>query len=67
MTVGAESFVKAPVILLTEGAQNLRFDGLLKLTAITHGNLGVLIILTRYLEQMKENVKKFDMKRSRDS
>ena len=67
VTVGAESFVKAPVILLTEGAQNLRFDGLPTLTAITHGNLRGLIILTRYPEQTKENVEKFDMKRSRDS
>ena len=55
VTVGAESFVKGPVILLTEGIQNLRLDGLI---AITHGNLGGLMKLTRYPEQMRENVKK---------
>ena len=57
VTFGAESFVKGPVILLTEGVQNLRLDGLLTLIAITHGNLGGLMKLTRYPEQMRENVK----------
>ena len=57
VTFGAESFVKGPVILLTEGVQNLRIDGLLTLIAITHGNLGGLMKLTRYPEQMRENVK----------
>ena len=42
VTFGAESFVTGPVILLTEGIQNLRLDGLLTLIAITHGNLGGL-------------------------
>ena len=51
--VDAESFVKGPVILLTEGVQSLRLDGLLTLIAITHGNLGGLMNLTRYPEQMK--------------
>ena len=40
VTFGAESFVRGPGILLTEGVQNLRLDGLLTLIAITHGNLG---------------------------
>ena len=40
VTFGAENFVKGPVVLLTEGVQNLRLDGLLTLIAITHGNLG---------------------------
>ena len=40
VTFGAESFVKRPAMLLTEGIQNLRLDGLLTLIAITHGNLG---------------------------
>ena len=40
VTFGAESFVKGPAMLLTEGIQNLRLDGLLTLIAITHGNLG---------------------------
>ena len=40
VTFGAESFVKGPAVLLTEGVQNLRLDGLLTLIAITHGNLG---------------------------
>ena len=67
VTFGAESFVKIPVILLTEGNQNLRLDGLLTLIAINHGNLGGLMKLTRYPEQMRENVKKFDMKKATDS
>ena len=67
VTFEAEKFVKGPVILLTEGVQNLRLDGLLTLIAITHGNLGGLMNLTRYPEQMRENVRKFDMKRSTDS
>ena len=33
-TFGAESFVKGPAILLTDGIQNLRLDGLLTLIAI---------------------------------
>ena len=48
VTFGAENFVKGPVLLLTEGVQNLRLDGPLTLIAITHGNLGGLMILTRY-------------------
>ena len=67
VTFGAESFVKGPVILLTEGIQNLRLDGLLTLIAITHGNLGGLMKLTRYPEQMIENVKKIDEKKATDS
>ena len=55
------------VILLTEGVQNLRLDGLLTLIAITHGNLGGLMNLTRYPEQMRENVRRFDVKRPTDS
>ena len=67
MTFGAENFVRGPVILLTEGVQNLRLDGLLTLIAITHGNLGGLMNLTRYPEQMRENVRRFDVKRPTDS
>ena len=67
VTFGAESFVKGPVILLTEGIQNLRLDGLLTLIAITHGNLGGLMKLTRYPEQLIENVKKFDEKKATGS
>ena len=67
VTFGAENFVKRPATLLTEGVQKLRFDGLLTLMAITHGNLGGMMNLTRYPEQMKENVRKFDVKRSTDS
>ena len=66
-TFGAENFVKGPVLLLTEGVQNLRLDGLLTLIGITHGNLGGLMNLTRYPEQMRENVSRFDMKKSTDS
>ena len=54
-------------MLLTEGIQNLRLDGLLTLIAITHGNLGGLMNLTRYPEQMRENVRKFDVKKATDS
>ena len=46
VTFGAENFVKGPAILLTEGVQNLRSDGLLTLIAITHRNLGGLTNLT---------------------
>ena len=67
VTFGAENFVTGPVVLLTEGVQNLRLDGPLKLIAITHGNLGGLINLTGYPEQMRENVRKFDVKKATDS
>ena len=67
VTFGAESFVKRPAILLTDGIQNLRLDGLLTLIAITHGNLGGLMKLTRCPEQMKERVRNLDMKKSTDS
>ena len=67
VTFGAENFVRRPVVLLTEGVQNLRLAGVLTLIAITHGNLGRLMNLTRYPEQTRENVRKFDVKRSIDS
>ena len=67
VTFGAENFVKGPVVLLTEGVQNLRLDGLLSLIAITHGNLGGLMKLTRCSEQMREKVRKLDMKKATDS
>ena len=67
MTFGAENFLEGPAILLIEGLQNLRLDGLLTLIAITHGNLGGLMNLTRYPEQLKETVRKFVVKRSTDS
>ena len=66
VTFGAENFLNGPAILLTEGVQNLRLDGLLTLIAITNGNLGGLMNLTRYPEQMRENVRKFDVKRPKD-
>ena len=59
--------MKRPAILITEGVQNLQLDGRLTLIGITHGNLGGLMILTRYPEQMRENVSKFDVKRFTDS
>ena len=67
VTFGAESFVKGPAMLLTEGIQNLRLVGLLTLIAITHGNLGGLMKLTRCPEQMRERVRNLDMKKSTDS
>ena len=67
VTFGAENFVKGPVVLLTEGVQNLRLDGLLTLIAKTHGNLRGLMNLTRYPEQMRENVRIFDVKKATDS
>ena len=66
VTFAAENFAKGPVVLLTEGVQNLRLDGLLTLIAKTHGNLGGLMNLTRYPEQMRENVKRFDVKKATD-
>ena len=59
--------MKGPAILLIERVQSLRLDGLLTLIAVTHGNLGGLMNLTRYLEQMRGNVRKFDVKRSTGS
>ena len=59
--------MRGPAILLTERVHNLRLDGLLTLIAITHGNLGGLMNLTRYPEQMRENVWRFDVKRPTDS
>ena len=59
--------MKGPEVLLTEEVQNLRLDGLLTLIAITHGNLKGLMNLTRYPEQMRETVRKFDVKRPTDS
>ena len=44
-----------------------RVDGLLTLIAITHGNLGGLMKLTRCPEQMRERVRNLDMKKSTDS
>ena len=67
VTFGAESFVKGPTMLLTEGIQNLRLDGLLTLIAITHGNLGGLLKLTRCPEQMRERVRNLEMRKSMDS
>ena len=64
---GADSFVKRPAVLLTEGVQNLRLDGLLTSIAITHGNLGGLMKLKRCPEQMREKVRKLDMKKATDS
>ena len=66
VTFGAESFVERPAILITEGVQNLRLDGLLTLIAITHGKLGGLVKLTRYPERMIGDVKKFDVKKATD-
>ena len=59
--------MRGPAILLSEGVQSLRLDRLLTLIAITHGNLGGLMNLTRYPEQMRENVRKFNVTRSTDS
>ena len=67
VTFGAESFVKGPAMLLTDGIQNLRLDGLLTLIAITHRNLGGLMKLACCPEQMKERVRNLDMKKSTDS
>ena len=59
---GAENFVRGTVVLLTEVVQNLRLERLLTQVSITHGNLGGLINLTRYPEQMRQNVRSFDVK-----
>ena len=67
VTFGAENVVRGPAILLTKAVQNLRLDGLLTLIAITHGNLGGLMNVTRYPEQMRENVRRFDVNLPTDS
>ena len=61
---GSVHFRKGTAVLLTEGLQNLELDGLLTLIAVTHGKLRELMTSTRYPEQMRENEKKFDIKRS---
>ena len=63
---GAENFIKGPAVLLTEEIQNLRIDGLLTIIASTHGKLRRFINLTRYPQQIREKVRKFDMERSTD-
>ena len=40
VTFGAETFKKGPAVLLTEGVQNLRLEGLLTLISISYGRLG---------------------------
>ena len=55
--------MRGPAILITEGVQSLRLDGLLPLIAITHRNLRGLMNLTRYPEQTWGNVRRFDVKR----
>ena len=67
VTFGADSFVKGPAVLLTEGVKNLRLDGLLTFIAFAHGNLGGLMKLTRCPEQMREKVRKLDVKKATDS
>ena len=42
---GSENFRKEPAVLLTEGIQSLRLDGLLTLVAIMHEKLGELMTL----------------------
>ena len=64
VTFEAENFSNRPAVLLTEEIQSLRLDGLLTLTAIAHGKLGELIAVTRYPEQMRENLESLDMKNS---
>ena len=67
VTFAAENFVRIPMILLSKGVQDLRLDAVLTLIAITHRNLGELMNLTRYPEQTRENVRRFDVKRPTDS
>ena len=67
VTFGVENFVRGPVVLLTDVVQNMLLEGILTLIAITHVNLGGFMNLTRYPEQMKENVRRFDVKRPTDS
>ena len=44
---GQESFVKGPVVLVTQELADLRLDGLLTLIVITCGRLGDLFVLLR--------------------
>ena len=50
-------------MLLTEGTQNLRLDGVLTLAALTHRKLGEFMTLDRDPKQMTENAKKFDLEK----
>ena len=63
-TFGAENFQKKHAVLLTEGIQNLHLDGLLTMIVMTYGKLGEYITLTRYPEQMRECLTKFDLQRA---
>ena len=67
VTFAAKILRKGPAVLLTEGMQNLRLNGFLTLVATTYGRLGELITLTRYPKQMRQNGKKFDMRRAKAS
>ena len=51
MTLRAENFQKGLASLLTDGVQNLRFDGFLTLIANAYDRLGEFVTLTRYLER----------------
>ena len=50
VTFEADTFKKGSAVLLKEGVQNIRLDGLLTLIAMTYGRLAELITLTRYKE-----------------
>ena len=67
LTFGVENSARESVVLLTEGVQKFLLDELLTLIAITHGNLGGLMNLIRYPEQMRENARRFDVEQPTDS
>ena len=50
VTFEAETFKKGSAVLLKEGPQNTRPNGLLTLIVMTYGRLGELITVTRYKE-----------------
>ena len=64
---GEKNFQKGPAVLLTESIQNLRLGVLLTMIAMSYDKLVEFITVTRYAEQMRENVMKFDLQRGKPS
>ena len=60
VTFGHENFVKGPANLFTQALADLRLDGLLTLIAMTYGQLGDLLVLLRYPEQLQGPSREFN-------
>ena len=60
VTFGHENFVKGPANLFTQALVDLSLDGLLTLMAMTYGQLGDLLELLRYPEQLQGANREFN-------